>query len=284
MPRSQQGVALITVLLVTSLALLITAGMLRGQRLALHSSAQQIHQLQLRQSGFAGEAWALDHLREVGGDPQSPLAPGQAWAKGQPPMQLDNGQLEVHIEDLAGRFNITPLFASDSAEGVMSQRWLRLQNLLGVTPVEAKVLQGLNLGDISQLRKVPGIDAHWYTRMQPWIVLLGNDAVLNINTASDTLLATLEGVTPQLAKRLVAARPLQGYASVQDFTFTPALIGLGISNKGLGINSRWLRISTEVRLGQSRLRLESDVARDPQTGQWRLLQRRFLTSTHSESS
>ena len=40
MPRSQQGVALITVLLVTSLALLITAGMLRGQRLELHSSAQ----------------------------------------------------------------------------------------------------------------------------------------------------------------------------------------------------------------------------------------------------
>ena len=164
----------------------------------------------------------------------------------------------------------------------MSQRWLRLQNLLGVTPVEAKVLQGLNLGDISQLRKVPGIDAHWYTRMQPWIVLLGNDAVLNINTASDTLLATLEGVTPQLAKRLVAARPLQGYASVQDFTFTPALIGLGVQATGLGTTSRWFRITTHARMGQSRLRLESDVARDLKTDKWHLLQRRLLAPKHSE--
>lgn len=284
MPRGQRGVALITVLLVTGLALLITAGMLRGQRLALHSSAQQIHQLQLRQSVFTGEAWALAYLRELGGDPKNPLVPGQAWANGQPPMQLDNGQLEVHIEDLAGRFNITPLFTNNPDEKVMRQRWLRLQNLLEVTPLETEVLQGLSLSDISQLRQVPGVDAHWYTRMQPWISLLGQDATLNINTASDMLLATLEGVSPELARRLVAERPLQGYASVEDFTYTPGLIGLGINNTGLGINSRWLRIKTEVRLGQSRLRLESDVVRDLKTGEWHLLQRRFLAPAPSESS
>ena len=42
MRRNQRGIALITVLLVMSLALLITAGMLRSHRLALNSSAQQI--------------------------------------------------------------------------------------------------------------------------------------------------------------------------------------------------------------------------------------------------
>lgn len=284
MRRGQQGIALITVLLVMSLALLITAGMLRSQRLSLHSNAQQIHQLQLRQLGFAGEAWARQRLRTLVPDPKAAVAVGQAWANGQPNLAIDNGQIDIEIEDLSGRFNITALLTKGPADEVMVQRWLRLQTQLKVPLLDASVLQGQSLSDISQLRQVPGVDAHWLARMQPWIVLLDKSATLNLNTASATVLATLQDITPSLARRLVAERPLQGFNSVEDFTFTPALIGLGIQSNGLGINSRWFRITTHVRLGQSRLRLESDVARNLNTGQWHLLQRRFLAPIHSESS
>ena len=284
MRRDQQGIALITVLLVMSLALLITAGMLRSQRLSLHSNAQQIHQLQLRQLGFAGEAWARQRLRTLVPDPKAAVAAGQAWANGQPNLAIDDGQIDVEIEDLSGRFNITALLTKSPADEVMVQRWLRLQTQLKVPLLDASALQGQSFSDISQLRQVPGVDAQWFVRMQPWIVLLDKSATLNINTASATVLATLQGITPSLAHRLVAERPLQGFNSVEDFTFTPALIGLGIQANGLGINSRWFRITTHVRLGQSRLRLESDVARNLDTGQWHLLQRRFLAPIHSESS
>lgn len=284
MRRDQQGIALITVLLVMSLALLITAGMLRSQRLSLHSNAQQIHQLQLRQLGFAGEAWARQRLRTLVPDPKAAVAAGQAWANGQPNLAIDDGQIDVEIEDLSGRFNITALLTKGPADEVMVQRWLRLQTQLKVPLLDASALQGQSFSDISQLRQVPGVDAQWFVRMQPWIVLLDKSATLNINTASATVLATLQGITPSLAHRLVAERPLQGFNSVEDFTFTPALIGLGIQANGLGINSRWFRITTHVRLGQSRLRLESDVARNLDTGQWHLLQRRFLAPIHSESS
>lgn len=284
MRRGQQGIALITVLLVMSLALLITAGMLRSQRLSLHSNAQQIHQLQLRQLGFAGEAWARQRLRTLVPDPKAAVAAGQAWANGQPNLAIDDGQIDVEIEDLSGRFNITALLTKSPADEVMVQRWLRLQTQLKVPLLDASALQGQSFSDISQLRQVPGVDAQWFARMQPWIVLLDKSATLNINTASATVLATLQDITPNLAHRLVAERPLQGFNSVEDFTFTPALIGLGIQSNGLGINSRWFRITTHVRLGQSRLRLESDVARNLNTGQWHLLQRRFLAPIHSESS
>ena len=284
MRRGQQGIALITVLLVMSLALLITAGMLRSQRLSLHSNAQQIHQLQLRQLGFAGEAWARQRLRTLVPDPKAAVAAGQAWANGQPNLAIDDGQIDVEIEDLSGRFNITALLTKSPADEVMVQRWLRLQTQLKVPLLDASALQGQSFSDISQLRQVPGVDAQWFVRMQPWIVLLDKSATLNINTASATVLATLQDITPNLARRLVAERPLQGFNSVEDFTFTPALIGLGIQASGLGINSRWFRITTHVRLGQSRLRLESDVARNLDTGQWHLLQRRFLAPIHSESS
>lgn len=284
MRRGQQGIALITVLLVMSLALLITAGMLRSQRLSLHSNAQQIHQLQLRQLGFAGEAWARQRLREFLPGPEAAVAAGQAWANGQPKLAIDNGQIDVEIEDLSGRFNITSLLTKGPVDEVTAQRWLRLQTQLKVPLLDASALQSQSLSDISQLRQVPGVDAQWFARMQPWIVLLDKSATLNINTASATVLATLQGITPNLARRLVAERPLQGFNSVEDFTFTPALIGLGIQASGLGINSRWFRITTHVRLGQSRLRLESDVARNLNTGKWHLLQRRFLAPIHSETS
>ena len=284
MRRGQQGIALITVLLVMSLALLITAGMLRSQRLSLHSNAQQIHQLQLRQLGFAGEAWARQRLRTLVPDPKAAVAAGQAWANGQPNLAIDDGQIDVEIEDLSGRFNITALLTKSPADEVMVQRWLRLQTQLKVPLLDASALQGQSFSDISQLRQVPGVDAQWFARMQPWIVLLDKSATLNINTASATVLATLQDITPNLARRLVAERPLQGFNSVEDFTFTPALIGLGIQASGLGINSRWFRITTHVRLGQSRLRLESDVARNLNTGKWHLLQRRFLAPIHSETS
>ena len=284
MRKAQQGIALLTVLLVMSLALLITAGMLRSHRLALHSSAQQIHQLQLRQLSIAGETWGRQRLRDMLVDPKAVVAAGQGWATGTPALDSENARIEVQIEDLAGRFDMTALLGKAPVDEVIAQRWLRLQTLLEVTPVPASTLQGLSLSDISQLRQVPGVDARWLTRMQPWLALLGSGGLLNINTASATLLATLEGVTPDMARRLVAERPLQGYASVQDFTFLPALIGLGVQSQGLGIGSRWFRITTEVRLGQSRLRLESDMARNLETGKWHLLQRRFLAPQHSESS
>ncbi len=283
MRREQQGIALLTVLLVTSLALLITAAMVRSHRLVVHSSAQHLHQLQLRQLSFAGEAWALQRLRDGVQAPNAALAAGQTWASGQPNMHIDNGQIHVEIEDLAGRFNVEALLTKGPVDKVLAQRWLRLQTQLGLPLLAPGVFQGLSLSDISQLRELPGVDGQWLARMRPWIALLGKDATLNINTASATVLATLEGVTPEMARQLVAQRPMQGYASVQDFTFSPALIGLGVHANGLGINSRWFRITTQVRLGQSRLLLESDVSRDLKTGQWHLLQRRFLAPSYSES-
>ncbi|MFP3515871.1 type II secretion system protein GspK [Pseudomonas sp. SIMBA_077] len=284
MRKGQHGIALITVLLVMSLALLITAGMLRSHRLALHSSAQQLHQLQLRQLAFAGEAWARQRLSRLLADPKLAVAAGQAWATGQPEMLIDNGQIDVEIEDLAARFNVSLLLTQGPVDEVTKQRWLRLQTLLDVPVVEASALQGLGVSDISQLRLLPGANALWFARMQPWVALLGKEATLNVNTASGTLLATLEGVTPAMARRLLNERPLHGFASVQDFTFSPALMGLGIQEAGLGTLSRWFRITTHVRIGQSRLRLESDLTRDLKTGIWHLQQRRFLAPEHSESS
>lgn len=65
MNGQQRGIALISVLLVLSLALLITGGLLRSHHLSLQSSGQQLQQLQLRQLASGGETWALMLLRDA---------------------------------------------------------------------------------------------------------------------------------------------------------------------------------------------------------------------------
>ena len=54
------------------------------------------------------------------------------------------------------------------------------------------------------------------------------------------------------------------------------LAGVGLSSHGLGIDSRWFRITVQVTQGQRGLRLASDVERDPKSARLKIVQRRVL--------
>ncbi|MNJ23540.1 General secretion pathway protein K [compost metagenome] len=282
----QRGVALISVLLVMSLALLITAGMLRSHRLVVQSSAQQLHQLQLRQLSLAGEAWALQLLRNLGREDDTNVHQGQAWALAIPTFAHEHGDIQVSVEDLAGRFNLNSLFRGGQVDQMTLDRWVRLLEYLQIASLDVDTLRAAvpagGLSDLSQLRVVPGIDARVLHRLQPWVALLPLDASLNINTAPVPVLMTLEGITPTLAERLVKQRPAQGYASAQAFSEQPLLNGLGVASHGLGVDSRWFRITVQVALGQRQLHLVTDVERDLKHHQVNILQRRLLAPLISE--
>ena len=96
----QQGMALISVLLVMSLALLLTSAMLRNHRLVVKSTAQQLHQVQLRQAGFAAERWALQRLRGADLLASRSVSLGQEWAQVVPPIEFDGGLLPVSYTHL----------------------------------------------------------------------------------------------------------------------------------------------------------------------------------------
>jgi len=284
----QRGVALISVLLIMSLALLVTAGMLRSHRLVLQISAQQLHQMHARQLGFAAEAWALQLLRNPELDEQKTVNLAQEWARSKPPFEAENDEIQVSIEDLAGRFNLNTLFKSGQIDQVTLERWSRLLAQLEIPPMDLEAMQTSSpaggLSDLSQLRLLPGIDGEVLRRLQPWIALLPTDASLNINTAPALVLMTLEGMTPSIAKAFVSQRPAQGYRSAQAFTQDPLLSGLGLSSHGLGVSSRWFRITVQVALGQSHLRLVTDVERDLKSRQLNIVQRRLLAPLESDIS
>ncbi|WP_434704698.1 general secretion pathway protein GspK [Pseudomonas sp. Z1-12] len=278
--RRQRGVALISVLLVLSLALLLVGGLLRSHRLLLHSSAQQLQQVQLRQLGLAGEDWARVVLEGSGITSSGPVDLSQDWARLEPVLEVDGAELRIAIEDLSGRLNLNTLLALGQIDQVSLGRWSRLLALLDLPSLTLPQVGPVQ--ELSQLRLLPGVDGQTLRRLEPWVVLLPTDARLNINTASQRVLRTLDGMEAGPTQALINQRRHAPYASVQAFTNDPLLSGVGLNSHGLGVGSRWFRITVSVIHGDSRLRLASDIERDSVSGRWTVRQRRFLPFSPSE--
>ncbi|CAI8948578.1 Type II secretion system protein K [Pseudomonas sp. IT-P100] len=275
----QRGIALISVLLVMSLALLITSGMLRSHRLSLQGSGQAMHYVHLRQLAGAGETWALLQLQDAARASQQNVDLTQDWARTAPDFDIEGVQLRVDIEDLAGRFNLNSLLTQGQIDQVTLDRWGRLLELLDLAPLQLSQVGALQ--ELSQLRLLPGVDGQLLRQLEPWVAVLPTEAALNINTAPALVLRMLDGVEATTADALVRQQSATAWASVQAFTQDPLLSGAGVSRHGLGTGSRWFRITVQVIQGQNRLRLATDVERDPDTHQFKILQRRLLpSSTH----
>ncbi|WP_397457790.1 type II secretion system protein GspK [Pseudomonas asplenii] len=284
MASRQRGIAMITVLLVMALALLLTASLLRSHRLTLQGSTQHIHQVQLRQWAITAEGWAVRLLQGIGHTPPQNVNLAQEWAQRPVAFALPDTEIRMSIEDLAGRFNLTPLLGPGKADEIILARWARLLERLEIAAIDLAPLRGSDVRDPSQLRLLPGVDESTLRRLEPWIALLPGNAPLNINTTSALLLSTLEGMSDSDAQLLIQQRPAEGYPDAGTFALVAGLKGRGISAHGLGVGSRWFRVTVEVAAGRSRLRLVSDLERDPKSQRLRVVQRRFLAPIQSESS
>ncbi|MGH8373678.1 MAG: type II secretion system protein GspK [Pseudomonas sp.] len=276
----QRGIALISVLLVMSLALLIIGGVLRSHHLSLQSSGQQLQQIELRQLASGGETWAFLLLRDALQDTKKPVERIQGWTAMAPGFDVEDAQIRIDIDDLAGRFNLNALLRQGQMDQVTLNRWARLLELLELPPLQLS--QVGPLGELSQLRLLPDIDASLLQRLEPWVTLLPTDTALNINTAPALLLRTLGEVDAATANALAHQATTTPWASVQAFAQDPLLSGQGLSNHGLGTQSRWYRIRVQVTRDGRELHLATDVGHDPKARQLTVLQRRFLPMSSHE--
>ena len=280
MIQRPDGFALISVLLVMSLALLITGGLLRSHHLLLQSSGQQLLQIDLRQLASGAETRALLVLQDAMQTSSKTVDRTQAWALLPPDFGNEEAQVRVDIEDLGGRFNLNTLLVAGQIDQVTLNRWQRLQAALGLAPTQLAQVGALR--ELSQLRLLPGVDDQRLRELEPWVSLLPIEAALNINTAPALLLSMLGELDAATAESLVRQASSAAWGSVQAFTQDPLVSGLGLSSHGLGITSRWFRINVEVTQGGRVLRLATDVERDAKTQEWKVLQRRFLSAIANE--
>lgn len=293
MKRTQQGVALITVLLVVALVATVCAALVTRQQLSIRASANQLHGRQAWQYARGGEQLASALLTADLRDGAGIDHRGEVWAQGLPVYPVDGGYLSVSIEDLSGRFNLNSVVHNGELDAAAFARMQRLLTLLRLDPqLSWQLVAWLApplapdairlssereyqrrqpayrpahraLQDASELRLLAGVDDAVYQRLLPHVSALPATAALNLNTADPVLLASLaDGLVLADGQRLVAAGGGNGFASVEALLAQPLLQRRLVARSGLAVRSNWFHVSTEVVIGERRLRLLSTVHRD----------------------
>lgn len=297
----QQGVALLTVLLVAALASVILIQLLSRHHLSVAYTRQALHSQQALGYALGAEAWVRHLLyRDRVTDDRSPPVDSleDDWAEPEVPFALAEGRIDVHVRDLEGLFNLNSV-EGDPAAG---ERFRRLLNALELEPALADVLldwidadedvQGLGAEDgayllmdppyraantamasVTELRLLANMDAEQYDRLAPFVTALPAAAgLININTAPPPVLAALApGMDPVQAGGY--ARPqtpwlLPGDLIGQEAGFAP---DAGV----MSTQSRLFEASILVQHGTGRLLLRSLIFRDPESGLTRVLKRSF---------
>ncbi|PKM34272.1 MAG: general secretion pathway protein GspK [Gammaproteobacteria bacterium HGW-Gammaproteobacteria-12] len=294
--KRQNGVALITVLLVVAVVTVVCAGLIARQQLSIRSSANQLHVIQAWHYAQGGETLAKAMLeRDLRqGDPRQPVDhPLEPWAR---PLVFpldEGGELRVRIVDPSARFNLNSLVRQGRPNELAVLRLRRLLLRLGIDKPYAErlldwldsdnELQGGNgaedgqyllatppyrtanreITDVSELRLLLEMEEADYRRLLPFVSALPSEALLNVNTASAMVLSSLsDGLTPDAALALIAGRGTEGYASPAAFAAQPVLAGLGEQVvQGVAVGSQYFEVFSEVNLGERRVVLRSLLQR-----------------------
>ncbi|MFU8836725.1 MAG: type II secretion system minor pseudopilin GspK [Thiohalomonadaceae bacterium] len=300
--RRQNGVALITVILIVALATTVAVSMAAREQYDIRRSGNllQAEQAWLYVQGIEG--WAAHILRRDREDGEVDHL-DEDWATVLPPVPVDGGQLSGGLEDLQGRFNLNNLLQAGQIDEAALQQFRRLLQLLELDPQLAEVLadwldadieprfpagaeDGHYLGlerpyrsanspmtSVSELRLLAGMDAEGYQRLAPYLAALPTRSRLNVNTASLPVLMSLaEEIGEREAEQLIADRGEDGYASVNEFLQHSALAGLELAAEQLSVGSEYFMLRSQVQFGRLIVSWQSLLQRD-RSGQARVIRR-----------
>ncbi len=277
--------ALIVVVALSATAAVLLSWASSGQtRRSVGQDAAQVH---LYLDGF--EALAITLLDE---DPTGVDHSGESWAQTEVNVEVDRGVLQGSIVDLQGRFNVNWL--ANAEDQVVRDAFLSLATESGLTSAAANAIVAfLTVGaDVShagvaaarrpavdleggavlmvrQLRDVPGLSEKGLARLTPLIATLPGDSKLNVNTASEAVLASLLPGAPRPAlQQVLATRDQSPFASLDDFL---QRIGQAagfnavadIDGTYFGVGSTWFEAHMSAELGSHRVARMAVLSRQP---------------------
>ena len=289
--RKQRGVAILTAMLVVTVAAIIGANLMWQATLDLRraESALAADQGLLYMQG--AEAWAADILRQDLVDSPDSDHLGEQWAVELPPLPVDGGTISGKLEDLQGRFNLNNLIDGSGKEDELARKQFeRLLQLLDLDPTLAGAVVDWLDGDTeirfpdggedgaytdtdpqyrtanamittpSELMAVLRFDRETYAKLAPYVTVLPSGSKLNVNTASDVLLASLsENIDLSTAASLVEERGGAEFVDI-DQTFE-GLVEPDVLKRIDGVSEHFMLTAT-VTLGTNQLTMRSLLQRD----------------------
>ena len=312
MAGRQQGVALLTVLLVVFLATVAATALATLQQRSIQRSALLQHQQQARLYTLGAEQWAAAILARDRDDNAVDHL-GEDWAALPPALPVDGGMLTGRIEDLQGRFNLNNLIRTDAATGQQSvdtDRLQQLQRLLRYLDIDAVEVPriaaaivdwvdddrevyfpdggedseyvGLTPGyqtanqpllDTSELRLIRGIDTEIYDKLRPYVTALPTGTAINVNTAPAAVIATLaDSLDLTQIEAVIDEREQQEFEDIAEFIAQLQLESDTIATGTLSVASDYFLIQVEAEVGEARARLTSVLSR---SGDGQIMSRAF---------
>jgi len=304
----QRGVALVTALLVVSLATVAAVAMATRLHVDVRRTGNLLHGEQAYAYALAAESWAEVILRRDAGDSKVDTL-AEDWATALPPIAVEGGFVSGRIEDLQGRFNVNNLVGPDGKPSKPDLEYFkRLLGLLEIEPglattlldwidadIDATLPDGAEddiylletppyraanrpLVSTSELRLVKGYSAEIIALLEPYITALPEPTALNVNTASPLVLQALHADLAAMdAEQIIEARGADGFEALEAFRALDALAGLQLDVE-VDTKSDWFSVLTDVRVGRGEARLDSRLHRSDSalTVDYRVRTRRLL--------
>lgn len=223
---------------------------------------------------------------------------GEDWATARYDVPVDRGRVSGGIEDLQGRFNINWLLVEDFAaarDGIG-----RLAEAVGVPPARVRAIDAYLSGEgagipeaylrravpmvprggavqvVAQLRQVAGLSEPEFRRLSAVVAALPPETPLNVNTASEDVLAS---VFPENAggavRALVSRRKSQPFGSIEElFAFldeTGEVDTERLDGRFLTVESDWFLVESAAGLDQVALRRQTVIRREGPARQARVV-------------
>ena len=293
---NQQGMAIISALLIAAVVAVIAAGMLTRQSVstrALEADQQRVQGRWVLHGGLEISRQLLWDARQR--DPLTRL--DQPWAQ-----RLSAQGFEGRLEDEQGKFNLRNLVANERVDEAQVQAFQRLCELIGISaglsqrisqrvigsypyllnPQIAENTTSKNAFDsgratspnasrkpqnpklpmlrsVDDLRSVEGVNDAVIGKLAPYLTVIPATTWLNGNTATAPVLAAyVPGLSLERAQALINERDAgRWFINRGDFVNRLRMPNLELTSVKVGITSDWFRLRGEARRDQRRVSLDA---------------------------
>lgn len=283
--RRPRGVALLVALLALLLATLMVTALLREGEMRQARVRDQWRAEQAWQLHAGAESWARRVLPNASpGDPRLGM-----------PAAVAGARVQARLRDLGDCFNVNALAPRGHTDPAMLARLERLLALLQLPVALAAQAadyvdaddatlpggaeRGANatarppfapanraLADPGELQRLPAMTPAYWEALAPWLCALPADHRMNLNIARPELWRLLD---PRIDAAMAARLALPGnrgqhyanLAQVQDALAAEGLTGLSLA--GVGVDSRYYLLESEITADEIPFALSSLLQRGP---------------------
>ncbi len=302
--KQQNGIALITILVMVALATIIAATIAKRQNFTNENTAFLKRQSQALFYAKSAEAFYSELLAQDTETSKEADYLQETWAKPMPAFPVEDGYVSGTLEDESGKFNLNSLLNNEGkpnpeAQAYFSKLLVRVglqadavqavidwedsdNDMIGPMGAENNYYQGLphpylaanrKFMSVEELKLVRGFEGEKYDAIAPYISALPDITTkVNINTAPAIVLAALdEKLDVNTIQTVLKAKQdkMEYFANVSELMKMPPFDTLEAKAKTSAdalftVKSNFFRAKIEVMLSDRKRQFTSDLMRNDQ--------------------